>query len=126
MGKWQDQVRERDNYECQFSKLFGIAEISGRPCSKDLEVHHVTYKRKGHERLEDGITVCTRCHDLLTDAIRRERFLNRRTDNWQHENRTIDIEPMQLEVRERDRSTEVSDCRESAIADAQRAAGRPF
>ena len=40
---------ELDNHECQLSKLFGIAELSGKPCSEDLEVHHITYERYGHE-----------------------------------------------------------------------------
>jgi len=64
---------KKDNGECQLSKLFGIAELSRVPCSEDLEMHHITYRRFGRENLNDVITVCTRCHDILTDAIRRER-----------------------------------------------------
>lgn len=28
-----------------------------------LEVHHLTYARRGHERLGDLITLCNVCHD---------------------------------------------------------------
>ncbi len=73
-----DKLRKRrlkmDNYECQLSKLFGISEISGKPCSEDLQQHHITYKHCGHESIKDIITVCLRCHDYLTDLIRRERY----------------------------------------------------
>jgi len=74
-GKIRKARLELDRRECQLSKLFGIAELSGQPCSGDLEVHHKTYERYGHEAIEDVITVCTRCHDVLTDAIRKERYL---------------------------------------------------
>lgn len=71
--KTRETILERDK-ECQLSKLFGIAELTGVPCSKDLEVHHKTYERKSHERVDDGITVCSRCHEELTDLIRRRRM----------------------------------------------------
>jgi len=67
----KEAIKKRDNYECQFSKKFGIANLTGVPCSEELEVHHKTYSKR--LRLSDGITVCKRCHDLLTDLIRRER-----------------------------------------------------
>ena len=72
--KWRQAVLERDDHQCQFSKLFGISELTGVPCSESLEVHHNTYKRYGHEKLEDGVTVCTRCHDLITDLVRSLRY----------------------------------------------------
>ena len=78
-GKTRKAVLERDGHECQLSKLFGITELSGKPCSEDLELHHITYERYGRESISDLIVVCTRCHDILTDAIRRERYATRRT-----------------------------------------------
>lgn len=93
---------ELDNYECQLSKLFGIAHLSGKLCSEDLEVHHKTYE---HELVTDLITVCIRCHNILTDAIRRERYSQRRQDG----NRDIDFQ----------------DSRDDTIVDAQRAISRP-
>jgi len=65
---------QRDKSECQLSKLFGITELSKKPCTEDLELHHITYARYGCERIEDVITVCVRCHDVLTNAIRKERY----------------------------------------------------
>jgi len=50
-----------DNYECQLGKLFGIPELTGEPCSDELEFHHITYARLGHERIEDGPSLrCSR------------------------------------------------------------------
>jgi len=69
------QVLERDKHTCQLDKLFGITWLTGTPCSKDLEVHHIRY---GRDIPEDLITVCKRCHELLTDGIRKERYLKRR------------------------------------------------
>lgn len=43
-----------NNYQCQ------------RCGSKDnLQVHHKTYKRRGHELSEDVIVVCNKCHEKL-------------------------------------------------------------
>lgn len=70
----RSSILKRDNRECQFSKLFGISELSGEPCSQKLEVHHKTYKR---ETEEDGITVCKRCHDIITSAVRSLRYSRR-------------------------------------------------
>ena len=71
---WRESVLERDQRTCQFGTLFGVPELTGVPCNPELEVHHKTYRRFGHEADEDGITVCSRCHELLTDAIRKERY----------------------------------------------------
>jgi len=70
-------ILERDNYECQLSKIFGIAELTGVPCVEELEVHHKTYERYGEEIGEDLITVCRRCHDFLTSYIRGLRYSRR-------------------------------------------------
>lgn len=53
--EWQSVRRSRlrtDNYTCQ-------------ECYRkhDLQVHHLTYKRLGDERIEDLITLCVRCHN---------------------------------------------------------------
>lgn len=67
-------ILERDNYQCQFDKVFGIVKLTKVPCSEKLEVHHKIY-RKGKQLLEDGITVCKRCHALLlTDIVRAVRY----------------------------------------------------
>jgi len=66
-------IKKRDGFECQLSKKFGIAVLTGIPCSEELEVHHKNYPRNRRVRMYDGITVCKRCHDALTDLIRRNR-----------------------------------------------------
>lgn len=70
------KILKRDKYQCQLDKHFGISEISGVPCSENLEVHHKTYKRAndGKEFMKDGITTCLRCHNFLTDLIRDQRY----------------------------------------------------
>lgn len=39
-----------------------------------LEVHHRSYTRLGHESPEDLTTLCVDCHRLYTDAARRARY----------------------------------------------------
>jgi len=68
------QERLAKDQECQLSRLFGVAHLSGKSCTEDLEMHHITYDRQGHEDINDVIMVCTRCHDFLTNIIRSERF----------------------------------------------------
>jgi len=72
----RESILERDDHTCQLDKIFGISELTGVPCSEELEVHHKTYDRAGDEDPEDLIIVCKRCHELLTDGIRRERYLH--------------------------------------------------
>lgn len=45
---------------------------------RPLQVHHVTYERLGHEDLGDLITLCSTCHEAITDVMRRRRYADRR------------------------------------------------
>jgi len=81
LKKVRDQVLERDNHECQFNKMFGASSISKVPCIDKLQLHHITYERYGHEEPEDLITVCTRCHDVITGYVRELRH-GRRNYNF--------------------------------------------
>jgi len=72
--KTRKTALERDSHECQLSKLFGIAHLSGVPCIKELEVHHITYERFNEEEESDLIVVCQRCHEFLTSYIRGLRY----------------------------------------------------
>ena len=36
----------------------------------NLQVHHKSYERLGHERLEDLVTLCRKCHRLVHDKER--------------------------------------------------------
>lgn len=73
--KLKKAIKERDGNECQLSKLFGISELTGVPCSKILTIHHKTYIRamSNNELTKDGITVCDRCHTLLEQLIQGEK-----------------------------------------------------
>lgn len=47
-----------------------VLERDGRTCrhcgsGKHLRVHHITYARRGFEKLEDLITLCEDCHDKI-------------------------------------------------------------
>ena len=72
--KVRKRVIKRDNIECQFGKMFGVFELTGARCDDQLEVHHKTYRRYDNEEEKDLITVCRRCHEALTDYIRRVRY----------------------------------------------------
>ena len=76
----KELIKKRDNYRCQLDLLFGISGLTNVPCSDRLEVHHKTYKRAKNngEEIEDGITACKRCHELLTDGIRRRRYTGKK------------------------------------------------
>lgn len=55
--EWRDLRRkklEQENYTCQVCKI--------QYEDKDLQVHHRTYKRVGHEKLSDLEVRCDRCH----------------------------------------------------------------
>jgi hypothetical protein len=62
---WSDKRRERlklDSYRCQ---KCGTAE--------NLHVHHRTYKNFMHESMEDLVTVCISCHDLIHRAYKKSK-----------------------------------------------------
>lgn len=118
---WREDVLERDNHECQLGRLFGIAEISGVPCSEDLQVHHITYKRHGYEVVEDGITVCVRCHDVLTDVIRSLRY----SKDAPTTEDVKDVKPRLVEETKNGKA-EIQDYWDNTVVDAQRQARRPL
>jgi len=43
-----------------------------------LQVHHRTYERLGHERVGDLTALCADCHRAATDSLRRRRYSGRR------------------------------------------------
>lgn len=54
--RWQKKRKNRlkiDRYNCK---------RCGSP--HHLQIHHLTYKRRGHERMGDLITLCDTCHRL--------------------------------------------------------------
>lgn len=113
---------ELDNHECQLSKLFGISHLSGKPCAPDLQAHHIDYAQYGKELITDLITVCTRCHDILTDAIRRERYTARNAQPERQGDNRITIGPQ--EGLDDDSKGKLQDYRGSTTVDAQRTTSR--
>lgn len=65
-NEWIDkraQVLARDRWKCQ-EKRNGCTVSA-------TEVHHLTYKNVGDEPLEDLLSVCHHCHELITAESRR-------------------------------------------------------
>lgn len=80
------RILERDNYQCQFGKFWHIFELTGVPCSEELEVHHLVY-RKGRQFLKDGTTVCMRCHEWFVTCFNRYIRYEERAKNMELNNR---------------------------------------
>jgi hypothetical protein len=70
--QWRRKRKQRlklDGYACQ-------------KCGKTskeyrLEVHHLTYDRLGHERMEDLQSLCVLCHPIATSEQRRRKYAKR-------------------------------------------------
>src|SRR5574338_334064 len=57
-----DAAKERAGYRCQICNRHKGAV--------QLEAHHRTYERLGHERAEDITVLCRDCHELYTNSRR--------------------------------------------------------
>ena len=69
---WRHKRERRlklDGYTCQ---QCGKTSMDYR-----LEVHHLTYERLGHERMEDLLTLCILCHPVATSEQRRKKYARR-------------------------------------------------
>jgi hypothetical protein len=68
-ARWRllrEQCFARDGHRCMLCNADG-----------PLECHHRTYERAGEELLSDLTTLCTPCHDVVTDHQRRLRYESR-------------------------------------------------
>ena len=83
---WRTKARQRkemDNHQCQVRDLLReiailLPSVEVWECTEDLEVHHKQYPDQfGEEPLESLITVCSRCHEMLTIFERSFRFLHK-------------------------------------------------
>lgn len=71
-------VLDRDEHRCVVCKRsHGDEDSRLRRGKTVLEVHHTTYERYGHERLEDLVTLCQRCHATEHQWQKRERRAQR-------------------------------------------------
>jgi 5-methylcytosine-specific restriction endonuclease McrA len=70
--KWRRKREQRlklDQHACQ--------QCGKTSNEYPLEVHHLTYKRLGNERMEDLQTLCVLCHPIATSEQRRKRYAKR-------------------------------------------------
>lgn len=77
-AEWQARrtaVFNRDNFMCQ--------ACLQRPAE---QVHHLTYKHVGNEPLFDLVSVCTRCHNTITEMER-----DREADRHDNKRQLIDV-----------------------------------
>lgn len=118
------EIIKRDKDECQLSKLFGIAHLSGVPCVEEKEAHHKTYERFNEEEPEDLIVVCRRCHDFLTSYIRGLRYSIRNGDLKPEDVARGELS-MVTQERVRHEDFEFQNYRSRTTNPAQRVAGRP-
>lgn len=63
------QIREQALARDNGCRLCGSLE--------NLQAHHRTYARLGQESLDDLTTLCSECHDVVTDHQRRKRYTTR-------------------------------------------------
>ena len=61
--EWQNR---RNLFLQQHGKICNMC-----PRTDEIEVHHVSYDRLGHERDEDLKALCVRCHNDLHYALRK-------------------------------------------------------
>lgn len=79
-ARWRDMRKRRllaTRWHCE---QCGKGEIE-----RDLELHHKTYDRLGHERADDVILLCRRCHAPADDARKEAtsaRIWDARVDGW--------------------------------------------
>lgn len=65
-------VRERYFLEIKPTSCAGC----GRPARHDFNLHHITYKNLGHEKNEDLVLLCYKCHKSLHDSLKQARRVN--------------------------------------------------
>ena len=80
--EWRQRRQQRleiDNHQCQGCGITAaqLDDLGWPP----LQVHHknagppnYTYPSFGHELMSDLLTLCSECHDGITNSVRRQRF----------------------------------------------------
>ena len=90
---WKKRKNERkalDGFKCAFCKS-----------DENLDVHHLTYDRKGHEDvLHDLVTLCHDCHMKLHEKIKYAEEINKKIRETDKENREIKHEQYLLHLKD--------------------------
>lgn len=66
-----DELEDCGSPACAFCRFYFEGECGRNDCElQQLEVHHRTYERRGHERDSDLIALCWGCHEDTWDRDR--------------------------------------------------------
>lgn len=91
--EWHERSEQRkilDGYKCVICKS-----------DKNLDVHHITYDRKGHEDIRhDLVTLCHDCHMKLHEEIKYAEEINKKIRETDKENREIKHEQYLLHLKD--------------------------
>jgi len=77
MADWQSRIYTPE-FQARRLEAFERDQHRCVACNHDgseyrLECHHRTYENGGNPKLEDLYILCSDCHDLITDKMRRKR-----------------------------------------------------
>lgn len=102
-------AKERSDYECELSDLYGCKYFTGKENNKNyLEIHHLVPREFSNEFehtieiLSNYVALCPRCHRMLHFAVDRERspilfyLLNKRKEELSKHGIYIDIDFLKL------------------------------
>ena len=63
---WYNRYLECDAWRDLRQRVFARDGGKCRGCNEDAEqVHHLTYERVGYEILDDLVSICTACHEMI-------------------------------------------------------------
>ena len=82
-------VLNRDNYKC---KICGNTEI--------LQIHHLTYLHVYHEKLEDLVCLCKRCHSTYHAIDNMKKYIEERYRDEINKQREQDINKQKERIKE--------------------------
>jgi 5-methylcytosine-specific restriction endonuclease McrA len=103
-GVMKERRKMEDDYQCQLGLI-----LDWECDNEQLEVHHKTYKRFGNEDMNDLITLCRECHELVTSIERRRRYEKREMPK--NDVQRMTPEPNTKEKNDVVQNLKLSDCR---------------
>ena len=73
-SRWRDSPARLAELE---ASGFRCRTCNASEAEAQLQVHHRTYERLGNEQVCDLTTLCADCHCMVTDMLRRRRYVLR-------------------------------------------------